>query len=70
MPPSITELLDLPDQQKMEIAETLWLSVAEDSNLGLSEEHRIILEERLQAYESGTVLPISHEELMQRLAAS
>ena len=64
---SVSSLLRLPKRQRLEIAESLWLSVADEESMPVPEEHRKILDARLAKYRSGESKPISHDELMRRL---
>jgi putative addiction module component (TIGR02574 family) len=67
---TLSGLLQLPRRKRLEIAERLWLSVAEDVNLPIPEEHERILNQRVADYKSGKSKPISHAELMRRVRAS
>ena len=67
---TISGLLQLPRRKRLEIAERLWLSVAEEANQPVSEAHERILNQRLADYKSGKSKPISHAELMRRVRAS
>ena len=70
MPPvTLSALLQLPRRQRLEIAERLWLSVADDDTLPVPASHRRILRQRMADYKSGKSRPISHEELMRRARA-
>ena len=64
---SVSSLFRLPKRQRLEIAESLWLSVADEEKMPVPEEHRKILDARLAGYRSGKSKPISHDELMRRL---
>jgi putative addiction module component (TIGR02574 family) len=64
---TVSSLLRLPRRRRLEIAERLWLSVADDKDMPVPESHRKILDARLAAYRSGKSKPISHEALMRRL---
>ncbi len=64
---TLTKLLDLPPRQRLEIAERLWLSVADEDNLPVPESHRRILRQRMADYKSGKTKVISQQELMRRL---
>ncbi len=59
-------LLKLPKKRRMEIAESLWLSVADDS-MEVPIEHKRLLNQRMKAYQAGTLKTISHSELMRKL---
>lgn len=64
---TISKLLDLPRRQRLEIAERLWLSVADEDNLPVPGSHRRILRQRMADYKSGKTKVISQQELMRRL---
>jgi putative addiction module component (TIGR02574 family) len=51
----------------MEIAECLWLSVADEEKMPVPESHKRILDARLADYRAGKTRPVSHDELMRRL---
>lgn len=65
--PSVSSLLRLPKRKRLEIAESLWLSIADEEKMPVSEKHRKVLNERLASYRTGKSKPIAHEELMRRL---
>ena len=67
---SVSSLLRLPRQKRMEIAEALWLSVADEQKMPIPEKHRQVVEERLVNYRTRKSRPISHDELMRRVRAS
>jgi putative addiction module component (TIGR02574 family) len=60
-------LLSLPKNERLKVAEMLWLSVADEKTLPLSAEHKRIIDERLQRYRSGQSEPIPHATMMKRL---
>jgi putative addiction module component (TIGR02574 family) len=66
---SVSSLLRLPKRKRLEIAESLWLSVADENKMPVPESHRKVLDKRLAEYRSGRSKPVSHEELMRRLRA-
>lgn len=66
-PPAISDLLQLPKKKRLEIAERLWLSVADESSLPASEEHKKVVRRRLSDYRGGRTKAISHQELMSRV---
>jgi putative addiction module component (TIGR02574 family) len=68
--PDVTSLLRLPKKKRLEIAESLWLSVADEQKMPVPEKHRKILDARLASYRSGKSKPVTHVELMRRLQAS
>jgi putative addiction module component (TIGR02574 family) len=53
----------------MEIAESLWLSVADEEKMPVPESHKKILGERHADYRAGKTKPVTHDELMRRLRA-
>lgn len=66
----VSSLLRLPKRKRLEIAESLWLSVADEEKMPVPAAHKKVLDERLAAYRSGRSKPISHEELMRRLKSA
>ena len=64
---SVSSLLRLPKRKRLEIAERLWLSVADEGAMPVPASHRKVLDERWSAYRAGKSKPISHVELMRRL---
>lgn len=67
MIPNFAPLLRLPKKERMEVAEKLWLSVADEQTLVIPAGHKKILDQRFKDYKSGTSIPISHSEMMKRL---
>jgi putative addiction module component (TIGR02574 family) len=67
---SVSSLLGLPKRKRLEIAESLWLSVADDQKMPVPESHHRILDARMASYRSGKSKPIPHDELMRRVRAS
>jgi putative addiction module component (TIGR02574 family) len=67
---SVSSLLQLPKRKRLEIAEVLWLSVADEDRMPVSEGHKKVLDARLADYRAGRSKPISHAELMRRLRAT
>jgi putative addiction module component (TIGR02574 family) len=59
----------LSKRERLEIAESLWLSVADEEKMPVPETHKEILDARLANYRAGKSRPIAHEELMRRLRA-
>lgn len=53
MPPALPELLRLPKKRRLEIAERLWASVADQEKMPVPAAHRAILDQRLAAYRYG-----------------
>lgn len=66
---AINQLLLLPKKRKMEIAEQLWLSAADERTAPVSAAHKKIVGERLKNYRSGKAKAVSHAELMRKLRA-
>jgi putative addiction module component (TIGR02574 family) len=67
---SVSSLLRLPKRKRLEIAESLWLSVADEERMPVPAAHKKILDARLADYRSGKSKPMTHAELMRRLRAS
>ncbi len=68
MPPEpVASLLRLPKRKRLEIAESLWLSVADEEKMPVPVSHKEVLDDRLAAYRAGKSKPISHVDLMRRL---
>lgn len=67
---SVEALLRLPKSKRLELAERLWLSVADEESLLVPAAHKRILDERLQSCRAGKSEPIPHKEMMQRLRKS
>ena len=63
-------LLKLPKKERLELAERLWLSVADETSMPVPELHKWILRQRLADFKAGRIKTISHDELMQRVCAS
>lgn len=66
LPESRPSLLRLPKRKRLQIAESLWLSVADEEKMPLPERHKKVLNDRLAAYRAGLTKPIAHDELMGR----
>lgn len=64
---TVSSLLRLSKRKRLEIAERLWLSVADEEKMPVPEQHRKILDARLASYHSGKSKPIPHDELMRRV---
>ena len=67
MPSALPDLLRLPKRRRLEIAERLWLSGADEEKMSVPADHRKIVADRLADYRAGKSKPISHLELMRRL---
>ena len=67
---SVTSLPRLPKRKRMEIAESLWLPVADEQTMPVPVEHRKVLDQRLANYRAGKSKPIPHVEPMRRLRGS
>jgi putative addiction module component (TIGR02574 family) len=59
-----------PSGSGSKIAESLWLSVADEEKMPVPSSHKKVLDERWAAYRAGKSKPISHEELMRRLRSA
>ena len=71
MPPAaLSSLLKLPPRQRLEIAERLWVSVADEAQMPVPAAHKRIVRKRLADYRAGRVKAISHAELMQRIRSA
>ena len=68
--PTMQSLLSLPKKRRLAIAESLWLSVADESSLPVSLAHKKLIDKRLADYRSGKSKPITHDELMNRLRSA
>jgi putative addiction module component (TIGR02574 family) len=66
----LSALLRLPKKRRLEIAEQLWLSVADEEAMPVPASHRAVLDKRLASYRAGKSKVITHAELMRRLRAS
>lgn len=67
---SVASLLRLPKRKRLEIAERLWLSVADEEKMPVSPAHKEVLDARLADYRAGKSMPVSHDELMRRLRSA
>jgi putative addiction module component (TIGR02574 family) len=63
-------LFKLPKKKRLELAERLWLSVADETSIPVSESHKRVLKQRLADFKTGRIRTISHDELMRRVRAS
>lgn len=66
----IADLLLLPKRKRLEIAERLWLSAADEVSMPVPAAHKRVLKKRLADYKTGASQPISHAELMRRVRSS
>jgi putative addiction module component (TIGR02574 family) len=66
----IADLLRLPKRTRLEIAERLWLSAADEAAMPVPATHKRVLKKRLADYKSGASQPISHAELMRRVRSA
>jgi putative addiction module component (TIGR02574 family) len=64
------EIFHLPQRKRLELAERLWLSVADESSMPVPESHKRILRKRIADYKAGRIKAISHAELMRRVRAA
>jgi putative addiction module component (TIGR02574 family) len=68
MPPAVlSNLLQLPPRQRLEIAERLWFSVADEEKMPVPAAHKRLLRQRVADYKAGKIKTISHADLMRRL---
>jgi putative addiction module component (TIGR02574 family) len=67
---TLANLLQLPKRKRLEIAERLWLSVADESKMPVSAEHKKVLRQRIADYRSGRAKVITHEELLRRVKSA
>ncbi len=67
---SFSSLLRLPKRKRLEMAERLWLSVADEQKMPLPENHLKTLDARIASYHAGESKAVSHDELMRRLRVS
>lgn len=65
----MASLLRLPKKRKMEIAERLWLSVADERTARVPAAHQKTVAARRADYRSGKSVPIPHADLMRKLRA-
>ena len=70
MPAALASLLQLPPRKRLEIAERLWFSVADESRMPVPAAHQRLLRRRLAEYKAGKIKTISHAELMRRVRSS
>lgn len=66
---TMASLLRLPKRRKMEIAERLWLSVADERTARVPAAHKKIVATRLADYQAGKSVPVPHADLMRKLRA-
>ena len=64
---NVASLLRLPKKKRMEVAERLWLSVADESRMPIPLEHKKIIDSRLANYRKGITKPVVHADMMERL---
>jgi Putative addiction module component len=62
-------LMRLPKKRKMEIAQSLWLSAADERTAPVPAIHKKTIATRLADYQAGQSVPIPHAELMRKLRA-
>jgi putative addiction module component (TIGR02574 family) len=67
MPYNKEELLSLPDDEKIALAEELWSSI-EEKNIPVSDEEIAFAEERLRLHQENPSEGISVEEFKKRFA--
>jgi len=64
------DLLRLLKRKRLEIAERLWLSTADEAAMPVPLTHKGVLKKRLADYTSGASKTISHAELMRRVRSA
>ena len=64
------QVFQLTKKKRLELAERLWLSVADESSMPVLESHKRILRKRMADYKAGRIKTVSHAELMRRVRAS
>lgn len=64
---ALSELMRLPARKRLEIAESLWPSVADEQSMVVPEDHRRMIRTRLSSYRAGRSKVVTHLELMRRL---
>jgi putative addiction module component (TIGR02574 family) len=67
---AVSKLMQLPARQRLEIAERLWLSVADEEKMAVPEDHKRTLRKRLADYRAGRSKAVPHKQLMRRLRSS
>lgn len=67
MTTNVEPLLRLPKKERMEVAERLWLSVADEQKMPIPASHKKAIDQRLQDYKTGKSVPVSHADMMKRL---
>jgi putative addiction module component (TIGR02574 family) len=67
---TLSKLMRLRARQRLAIAESLWLSVADEEKMPVLEDHKRILRKRLTDYRAGRSKAVSHAEMMRRLQSS
>lgn len=67
MIPNVEPLLRLPKKERMEVAERLWLSVADEQRMPIPVHHKKVIAQRLKDYKTGKSIPVSHAEMMKKL---
>ncbi len=53
----------------MKVAETLWLSVADEVKMPIPSAHKKVIDTRLAKYRNGASAPVAHKDMMARLRA-
>ncbi|NJK93152.1 MAG: addiction module protein [Blastochloris sp.] len=66
---NVEPLLRLPKKERMEVAERLWLSVADEQRMLVPANHKNAINERLTNYKAGKSVPVPHSVMMKRLRA-
>jgi len=67
---TIVSLLRLPKKKRMQIAERLWLSVADEAAMPVPAAHKTVIRQCTADYRSGRAKVITHEELLRRVRSA
>jgi len=65
--PTRTEIEELSPQERLRLIEDVWETLAEPDTLGLSEEHRDVVDERLRELERSPDATMSWDEMRQQV---
>ncbi|HPE55181.1 MAG TPA: addiction module protein [Bacteroidales bacterium] len=64
----LKEILQLSVEKRIHLVQTIWDSIAEEAlNADLSEEHKAILKERYESYQSNPDDNVSWEEVKKKI---
>jgi putative addiction module component (TIGR02574 family) len=65
--PTRTEIEELSPEERLRLIEDVWETLADPDALGLSEEHRGVVEERLGELEQSPGATMSWDEMRQQI---